>query len=336
MVIIDFGNDINADWIKHVVGRDGLTVRDSELALYDWQTLKHLAGRHDQKSHAPKTRAISAKSVLRARLDIPMDQIDVKAAGYYLDAVDIVTRNGVKRGDTFSNEELAKMVAAGQVSMSATGMSIDGAAASMLKDKIVTDLSKATGLDYNRVNTMIAAWAATTNDNKPESLGLQQAASEQFDAPITPWQQKRIDSVSSIAADNEYNAKHFWRAAEEGKQLLQAMYGKTQQELKDEGIKSVTLYRGVVLKRGWAEGLEKDMDYPIQENAMESWSLSPETARGFAYGMGETEKGIVFQAEVPVERILATPKTGFGCLGEFEFVVLGSKEDDYARVVGVY
>jgi hypothetical protein len=39
---------------------------------------------------------------------------------------------------------------------------------------------------------------------------------------------------------------------------------------------------------------------------------------------------------VPVERILCNARTGFGCLVEDEFVVIGRKDDSYARVEAIY
>lgn len=45
---------------------------------------------------------------------------------------------------------------------------------------------------------------------------------------------------------------------------------------------------------------------------------------GFVEG-GSVSRGIFF-AEIPAERILSCPVTGFGCKKEFEYVVLGSQE----------
>jgi len=51
---------------------------------------------------------------------------------------------------------------------------------------------------------------------------------------------------------------------------------------------------------------------------MSSWTTDPYQAYG-QFGEG----GITFYAEVPVEQVLSTPRTGFGALGESEIVLIG-------------
>src|SRR5690606_22458816 len=62
-----------------------------------------------------------------------------------------------------------------------------------------------------------------------------------------------------------------------------------------------------------------------QMQPMSSWSLHVNTAKEFAvpYDAGPFDGGAILVAKVPVERIIATPRTGYGCLNETEVVVLG-------------
>lgn len=66
-------------------------------------------------------------------------------------------------------------------------------------------------------------------------------------------------------------------------------------------------------------------------NALESWSLSADTARSFADSGKKGELGITLVMEVPVSRIMSTAATGIGCLTELEVVLL-SEDKDVAKV----
>ena len=84
------------------------------------------------------------------------------------------------------------------------------------------------------------------------------------------------------------------------------MYDNTQALLKTKGITEIVLHRGM----GKHEALQKE----VLSNAMQSWSTSESVAEGF---------GQVQSAVVPITRVLSTPFTGFGCLKEEEFVLVG-------------
>jgi len=114
------------------------------------------------------------------------------------------------------------------------------------------------------------------------------------------------------------------------RKILRAMYENTQEELSKAGIKDVVLFRGK--EPGWkdttGQPMYKGMDFKIVSNAASSWTAVPEIAVGF---------GDVITARVPTKRILGTARTGFGCLRELEYVVLGGGDDtvtlDYDRGV---
>jgi hypothetical protein len=99
--------------------------------------------------------------------------------------------------------------------------------------------------------------------------------------------------------------------------------------LKDQNVASITLYRGQTAfpesthEHGLAGNVIQDTSImrPIS-----SWSASYDTAAGSFAGAAETG-GVIMTAQVPASQILSTPRTGFGCLNEHEFTVLGNVND---------
>ena len=265
--------------------------------------------------------------------------------------------------------------------------------AGKVKDSIVQELADRTGLPYEDVNEVIKQWAHSANDEDYRSLSLQEAISEEFGIPLSPWQKERAEDLGSawrvseerdlikeyVALDKEMKVTPFLsrytpeyegsRRQEIGdrmfelrnkardlgitqqfttvyqrshvlshrddprgdtRKIVRAMYNHTQEELSKAGIKDVVLFRGK--EPGWkdtaGQPMRKGMDFKIVSNAASSWTAAPEIAVGF---------GDVITARVPAKRILGTARTGFGCLRELEYVVLGGGDDtvtlDYDRGV---
>jgi len=106
---------------------------------------------------------------------------------------------------------------------------------------------------------------------------------------------------------------------------LRTMYNNTQQTLKSEGIETVRMYRGTDLPRADDyQEYKPNTDTLISQNTMSSWSSNYDEAGNFG--------PLVVAMDVPIDRILSTARTGFGCLTEGEFVILG-KPGDQVRVV---
>lgn len=345
MIMIDFGSDENADWLKTIVNpKTGKTYREEELAIHDTLaqqiTVKHQPGRHDQKSHG-RGRTSGSLPAMRAYATglIGAERVDIAAANAFL--------TGVATFDNENDENPSNAVTGHKVSQydDIDRFEVTDDERSMWKRFVIQDLAKQSGLSFDRVNELIATWADTSNDRNPTSMGLQVAANEEFDAPLSEWQKGLVGIMEGdFMSWNEYgdvvDKTLYAPAKEDGRKLLRAMYNKTQQELQEAGVEEVVLYRGV---RYLAEAPIKQYEIEtIRENAVESWSLSHNVAVQFAenpQGMGEgkvlKEYGMVIQAVVPRERILSTAKTGFGCLSEYEFTVLGSAAEDEVRVVNV-
>lgn len=184
---------------------------------------------------------------------------------------------------------------------------------------------------------LIQTWAATSNDGNPTSLAVQERAADEFPMPggAAEWRTAGPD----LSADAEALLGA----------TLTAMHARTQRWFEGRGISEVTLYRGqheyaIVpgdgpLSADEAEAVGGDTNPrgdllmrarnvaasggdTVRLRPMSSWSLSQDVANGFS-----GHSGTVMEATVPVERILAHPRTGFGCLSEDECVVLGGTMD---------
>ncbi len=113
------------------------------------------------------------------------------------------------------------------------------------------------------------------------------------------------------------------RARSDERSFLGAMYANTQEHITKMGLSpntKIKLFRGM------------DMDFPPESgtvfkyegNTIESWSVDSEIANGF----GNT----TISMWVPLKNIVGTARTGFGCLHEGEFVILGSIEGNEGEV----
>lgn len=357
---------------------------------YEETTEKHLAGQHNQLDHGRKRAGEQRRLVdylpddymgsssglskpiepLEQNNSYDQEMIDLKAINNYFQDVSV---HDASKAEEKSSWAIAEDITSSPVIDTAWPMLsqyfIDSWERKRWKNTVVTALSEDTGLDYDRVSDLVKTWSDTSNDNNPTSLGLQMAAHEEFGTPLTDWQQEKINSVTrKITLEGQERDFHpdyvdeYNSAREDGRKFLRAMYDRTQKEFEAAGIENVLLYRGAIrIEKGtepetWPKLYDQQ---ELEENAMESWSLSFQTASSFAHsfeGIGGhglpgmegiegvhfqnpeklTEVGVVYQAVIPRERILCTPKTGMGCLSEFEFVVLGSDAKDEARVVGRY
>jgi hypothetical protein len=66
---------------------------------------------------------------------------------------------------------------------------------SEVKRNTVQALADQTGLEYDRVNELVKTWAHTSNDHDPVSLGFQQAAADTFGVELSEWQKQKINET---------------------------------------------------------------------------------------------------------------------------------------------
>lgn len=174
---------------------------------------------------------------------------------------------------------------------------------------------------YGEVAYRVRRWAGTSGDSAVGPLMMQKAAQEEFGLD-SDYKARLVHSDSAYDQKNKdkiiegVEKVYAERTGVWFRTLLRAMYDNTQASFKEAGITHVSLYRGM--------GIPKDQTWPIGDvvervrlQPINSWSSSKKTANAFKKGYGR-----LLVTEVPVERIVGSARTGFGCLNESEFVVM--------------
>lgn len=193
------------------------------------------------------------------------------------------------------------------------------------KDLICTNLAEKTGFSYEEVNQAIHNWAESSNDTHYGSISMQRDAAELFGTELSAWQVEKLNKIENNFSDNFWKNLKLeeipWKNKEDiagqNKKFLKAMYEQTQADLKNRGVTEITLYRGIDLNS--TSMFKPGEAIKLESNALESWSASPKVARSFG--------NLVIKAVVPADKILSTARTGFGCLNEAEFLIIGGKND---------
>ena len=170
------------------------------------------------------------------------------------------------------------------------------------KSDVVDKISEMSGVDYDDTNRIIRSWAETANDHNPNALRIQQRAAEIFGGEVSLWQEGLVDIIGEnmeevLWSDDVIDA------------VLRSVYENTQDELREAGLKQVVLYRGMNVE----QSLKIGTIFPLEMNALESWSTDFFTAKSFG--------DVVVEISVPAERVFSTGRTGLGCLFEKEFIV---------------
>jgi hypothetical protein len=168
-----------------------------------------------------------------------------------------------------------------------------------------------------KVHEALAQWVSTSNGNSPVALARQENAAELFGlTDVMPW--TMTPELRSQVDTTKATNRAFDRA------FLTAQYDATQQWFAERGITEIELHRGNVF--GW-ETPAWFADGPtdgIPLRPLSSYTADRKRADDFSIiSFGETTNGATISGTVPVERILSTPRTGLGELGEDEFVILG-------------
>lgn len=152
---------------------------------------------------------------------------------------------------------------------------------------------------------LVSTWASTSADNHPLAIKMQHAIAKEFGLSAAKTAHFAIGDTFTNPL-HEKIARAFARA----------MYDNTQKQFREAGITHLTLYRGMNVKTTSSMGdVVFGFDTMILQPAS-SFSASPSTAFSFA---GE----MVMSVRVPISEVLGTARTGYGCLNESEFVLLG-------------
>ncbi|MEU6712929.1 hypothetical protein ABZ897_15725 [Nonomuraea sp. NPDC046802] len=181
----------------------------------------------------------------------------------------------------------------------------------------------------NAVASLVAAWAQ--NSASPRSLAVQIAARDVFGLERTT-----LDDVDDYKLEMAKEILKRQRPFVDA--FVRAQYEATQQWLRDAGVTHLHVLRGMVWDvrdrdvPEWArpehgpDTYEKDV--PLRP--LSSFTLSPFTAQEFVGQEGDPdwrhEHGVVMDGTIPSERVFALPRSGIGCLDEWEAVVLGGTD----------
>lgn len=171
-------------------------------------------------------------------------------------------------------------------------------------------------VDLHRRSTvggLVDGWSATAADNNAWALAMQRAVAEEFKqgaAPLKVFVGRDAGAIRDSKAIYEEKGAAL-------RAFVRAQYEETQRQLREQGITEVTLYRGMGGARGAAGVTQEEM---VLQPAS-SFASDYDTARLFT-----GSNPALIAVKVPADRILATPRSGWGSLREHEFVVLAPQE----------
>ena len=197
-----------------------------------------------------------------------------------------------------------------------------------IMEQSIRDITKRSGIDKEIVHNIINNWLTTSSNNDINNLSLQEAASQEFGAPLSEWQKAKIDEARESFGGID-------RITE--RKVLRAIYDNTQELLADHGYKpddTVTLYRGLAL-----DDFDGDAGQIAlwKGNAIESWSISPDVAKFYTrHRVSESDyklKGLVVGIRVPVRNIMSSPATGMGSTVSGEYIIFGALPGQTVKVL---
>ena len=198
-----------------------------------------------------------------------------------------------------------------------------------LEEDMVADIAAKAEVSENDVMMFAEVWKDIPEEGKDFALmRMQTAAGHEFTGEgVLPSDivNSRL-RAASLETTLPLNKQHA---------ILRAMYDKTQEDLRGQGIERVELFRGIQLTSSvagdWKSGDIVDMpQFPLT-----SWSVMPQTAGYFAEAFEHADTGVLVRTVVPASRVFSTARTGLGSLPEGEFVILGNVPGDTVEVLDV-
>ncbi len=183
------------------------------------------------------------------------------------------------------------------------------------------ELSRHPGdLSERVVANLLSHWAGTSSRGHV-SVAMQEAAAQEFGMKSVArgWPPTIARQAQEVFGDEV--SQRGLRA------FLREMYDETQQWFRERGIRSVVIFRGMRTEKmaeglWYTSGIEAQRAGPAMQ-PLSSFSGHMGTAWSFADSRADEPYRVLLAAEVPVERIISTGRTGLGTLFEYEYVVLG-------------
>lgn len=172
---------------------------------------------------------------------------------------------------------------------------------------------------------LVGQWASSSGDHRPVSCAAQLAIRDAFNLKNTEiggmglLKQKGEDAVwNEAAAVFGYKMDTPERVAifkEAMRDFAKAQYSQTQKWFKERGITEVSVVRGMK-----TPGPSSPEVISMGLQPASSFSAHIATSNMFS-----GTEGTMLAAKVPVSHVLSTYRTGYGCAGEQEVVVLGDR-----------
>jgi len=199
------------------------------------------------------------------------------------------------------------------------------------KEEMIARISKMSPEEYfthQMTNEMVREWASSSSDHNPTSIAMQFMAAKVHN--VSDSQIQRFIDLESGGESLRTAASSIietWGPMISA--FTRAEYANTQRVLAEQGIKEVTLYRGVQMHQGVIPGtsparpMKVGTEATMASNPLTSWSTKRYVGADFAsdYSRG---RGVLFAMTVPASAVQSLATTGRGCLNEFEVVLVGA------------
>lgn len=299
-------------------------------------TLRHMQGKHDQKTHGNKysygvdengnkTRKLAYKGGsggLKGK-GTPMQIADTGLSGLTAAAMKQATQDFAHLLDQKNTKEQNWQTKARIEKEMAARLEGNQEFAALV-DRMKETFHEPDMTTSRACDLLVRQWAVSSGDSQELSVAMQAVAHQAFhlDGAQMPY-----DSSVLANAEATYGGVKQGMAA-----FLKAQYAYTQEWFAAQGISEVTLYRGA----DWNNGnpyKPAGIAFPASGThaatvsaslqPMSSFATDPKEALSFASGANNLLVG----ARVPVSRILTTCQTGYGCKKESEMVVLGRQQE---------
>lgn len=166
------------------------------------------------------------------------------------------------------------------------------------------------------VSTLVHEWAVSSGDHHKMPLLLQRLAAEKFDLVGDEWDLTvAFGATSARAGIDAFVATPMGqRAVPALRHFLDGMYARTQADLARRGYGPDDL---IPLGRGAASSV-----MPVKGPG-EAWVQNPLMSFSTSFGLANGWSQNSTWQLVPRSRVFSTCRTGFGCLNEYEAVVIG-------------
>lgn len=239
--------------------------------------------------------------------------------GYDFDAwkADLAARfsPGIPAGQRAAIGSIADMQATVIRQMAAQGRAINPADVMEEVFKRLTPM-EAGAIREQAAAKLVETWAESSDGFTPLSNAMQRAVQEAFglsDETLSTFLDMKLTDPDKYQRWLE-GVKWYEAHADGLKAFSRAMYDDTQAWFKTQGVTHVNVWRGAEL--GQTNAVET---VRIGLRPASSFSTTFDTARNFS-----GQDGTLVGMRIPVDQVLGTARSGWGCLNEREVVVLGS------------